>query len=404
MPPTQERAERELVLQIALGTPLMSTKGLGAPDVEAAYSRAWEICQGECDKPELFPVLWGLWSFYLARADWPRTRDLGNRFLTLAEEEQDEDLLMEAHRGLAATFMHLGQFGAALDHAEQGIALYDPRRHHEHAFLFGHDPGVVSLLYAAHVLWTLGYPDQGLARLQEALDLARDLDHPVSVALAQGHAASHYYLRRESRPALQAAQAAIDVSTEHGFPLWLALGSILRGWVLTEQGQVEEGIAAMRRAWASWRATGAKMERPAIATILADVYGQQGEVAEGLTSIDQALDLMEETNERWWEAEALRVKGQLLFVQSESASSDDMRNVEACFRRAIEVAQRREAKVWELRATVDLSRLLRRQGRRNEAQRALSDIYGWFTEGLETPDLVKAKHLLEELRDESGTV
>ena len=404
MPQTQERAEQELVLQVALGTPLMSTKGLGAPDVEAVYSRAWEICQGECDKPELFPALWGLWSFYLARADWPRTRDLGNRFLALAEREQDEDLLMEAHRGLGATFMHLGQFGAALDHAEQGIALYDPRQHHEHAFLFGHDPGVVSLLYAAHVLWTLGYPDQGLARLQEALDLAGDLDHPVSIALAQGHAASHYYLRRESRPALRAAEAAIHVSTEHGFPLWLALGSILRGWALTEQGQVEEGIVTMRSAWASWRATGAKMERPAIATILADVYGEQGQVAEGLTLIEEALDLMEETNERWWEAEAHRVKGQLLLVQSESASEGDLSQVEACFRRAIGVAQRQQAKVWELRATVDLSRVLQRQGRLEEARRGLSDIYGWFSEGFETPDLVEAKHLLKELADESGSV
>ena len=145
------------------------------------------------------------------------------------------------------------------------------------------------------------------------------------------------------------------------------------------------------------------MERPAIATILADVYGKQGQVVEGLTLIEEALDLMEETNERWWEAEAHRVKGQLLLVQSESTDEGDLSKVEVCFRRSIEVAQRQQAKTWELRATVDLSRLLRRQGRLEEARRALSDTYGWFTEGFETPDLVEAKRLLEELSGEVET-
>jgi predicted ATPase len=178
---TPERKQQELSLQMALGLALTFTKGYAVPEVEHAYTRAYELCQQLEETPQLFPVLMGLITFYAVRAKLQTARELAEQSLRLAQQAQDPALLLEAHRARAQVVFPLGELTLARTHLEQGLALYDPRQHHAHAFLYGHDPGVFCLIHLAAVLWTLGYPDQASQRDQEALTLAKELGHPFTL-------------------------------------------------------------------------------------------------------------------------------------------------------------------------------------------------------------------------------
>jgi tetratricopeptide (TPR) repeat protein len=178
-PSTPERDRQELALQIALGLPLMATKGWGAPEVKQVYTRARELCQqvGEA-RPQLFSVLFGLYSFYYTQAELQTAHELGEQCLSLAQSLQDPALLLEAHLLRGLPLYSLGEFVPARAHFAQGIALYDSQQHRSHTLIYGQDPGVVSWVFTAYVVWHLGYPDQALKRSQEALALAQELSHP----------------------------------------------------------------------------------------------------------------------------------------------------------------------------------------------------------------------------------
>jgi predicted ATPase len=417
LPDTPERSQQELTLQIALGIPLIAAKGYGVPEVEKAYTRARELCQqvGEAP-PQLFSVLWGLFTFYYSQAEYETTRELGKQCLSLAQSVQDPDLLLEAHLLQGFPLYSLGEFAPAREQYEQGLALYDPQQHRSHAFLYGQDPGVCCGVYTAYALWHLGYPDQGLKKIHEAVTLAQELSHPFSLALALNWAAISHQFRREGHLAQERAEAAITLSTEQGFPFCVAWGTILRGWVLAEQGQEEEGIAQMRQGIAAWRATGAEVWRPYFLALLAEAYGKVGHTEEGLSVVAEALALVDKTGERFYEAELYRLKGELTLQQfqvsgskfqvensSESRVRSPAAEAEACFWKAIEIARKQQAKSWELRAATSLARLWQQQGKPREAHEMLAEIYGWFTEGFDTKDLQDAKALLEELESTAGT-
>ncbi len=182
LPDTPQRTQQELTLQIALGVPLVATKGLATPEVEQIYTRARELCRQVGETPRLFPVLWGLWNFYLVRGELATACEMGEQLFTMARSIQDPSLLLEAHDALGTTLLFLGEFAPAREHLEQGIALYDPRQHHSLTFLYGgEDPGAVCLLWASWTLWMLGYADQALKRSQEALTLAHELADPYNL-------------------------------------------------------------------------------------------------------------------------------------------------------------------------------------------------------------------------------
>jgi predicted ATPase len=207
-----------------------------------------------------------------------------------------------------------------------------------------------------------------------------------------------HHLRRRMQATQEMAEATIALSTEHGFPHWLAQGVIYRGWALAEQGQREEGIAQMREGLAAWRAVGAEMGRPYYLALLAEVHGEEGQAEAGLALLAEALATIKETRECNYEAELYRLKGELLLMMGDETEAEvSFHQAESCFQHAIEVARRQSAKSWELRAATSLSRLWKKQGRREEARQLLAEIYGWFTEGFDTPDLKEAKALLEEL-------
>jgi predicted ATPase len=361
------------------------------------------------ETPQLFPVLWGLWMFHTTRGELQTTRELGEQLLSLAQSVQDPALLLQAHHALGNTSFWLGEVASAQAHLEQSIALYDPQQHRSHAFLYGgHDPGACCRSFAALTLWLLGYPDQALKRSQEALTLARALSHPHSLAHALSLAAKFHQFRREGQAAQGRAEAAITLSTEQGFPLWLAWGTIQRGWALAEQGQGEEGIAQIHQGIAAIQATGAEFQRTYFLALLAEAYGKRGQAEEGLTVLAEALGVVDKNEERYYEAELYRLKGTLTLqskVQSpkskvyipQSAFRNPQSEAEECFWKAIEIARRQSAKSLELRATVSLARLWQRQGKQKEAHDILAEIYSWFTEGFDAKDLQEAKAMLDEL-------
>jgi predicted ATPase len=289
----------------------------------------------------------------------------------------------------------LGATAAAHVHFTQDIVLDDRQQHRASAFLYGDDAGVVCRSHAARALWSLGYPDQGLARNDEAVTLAQQMVHPFSLGYALSNAAIFHQLRREERCTEEHTEATICLAKDQGFPYWMAVGSLMRGWALAQQGQAQEGIAQIEQGLRAYRATGAELWRPYLLALLAEAHGTIGEPEAGLTALAEALTLAETTGERWYESELYRLKGALLLQQSPGNSTE----AETCFQHAISIAQSQQAKSWELRATTSLARLWQQQGKRQEAHDLLAPVYHWFTEGFDTADLKDAKALLHKLED-----
>jgi predicted ATPase len=392
LPDTPERVQSELTLQTTLGPALMTTKGFAAPEVAAIYNRARELCQQAEETPELFPVLWGMWLMYLARAEHEMARELGEQCLSLAQRLDAPALLLEAHFALGGSWFYLGQLCQAHAHLEQGIRTYDPQQHHTLAFRYGNvDPGVMCLAMGGLTLWMLGYPDQALARVNEALTLARNLEHPFTLARGLYWTTILHQVRREWQVVSERAETMITVATEHQVALMLALGPIMRGWALAMQGQGAEGLTQLCQGLDAYRATGAEYQRPHFLSLLAEVQGSLGQPEAGLTALSEALTLVETTGERYYEAELHRLQGELLLQHA----APEVSHAEACFQQSLDIARGQQAKSLELRAAMSLGRLWQQQGKRQEVRALLAGVYGWFTEGFDTADLQEARALLQ---------
>jgi class 3 adenylate cyclase/predicted ATPase len=393
LPETPQRLQRAVDMHITLGVSLIATKGWAAPEVRKTYTSARQLCEHLDEPHQLFPVLWGLWSYYLVRAEYQTAHTLGEQLLTLAQQTQDAAMLLVAHRTLGATLFFLGVAASASTHLAQGIALDDPQQHHASTFLYGEDTGVVCRSHATAALWSLGYPDQGLARNEEAVTLAQRMVHPYTLCYVLNMAVLLHQLRREMRVAQERAEALISLAKEQGFSYMMAVGSLLRGWTLAQQGQAQEGIEQMHQGLRAFRATGAEIVRPYWLVLLAEAHGTIGQPETGLTMLTEALALVDTTGERWYEPELYRLKGELLLQQS----LDHQGEAEACFHKALNIARSQQAKSFELRTATSLARLWQRQGKRQEAHDLLAPVYNWFTEGFTTADLKDAKALLDEL-------
>ena len=393
LPETPARAQQELALQVALGTALQATQGYGAPEVEKVYTRARELCQQGGDPAQCFAVLWGLYAYYLAGAELRAALELGEQCLALAQRTADASLRMEAHRALGNILLCQGEFVPARAHLEQASALYDPQQHRFHALVYAGDPGVACRSFIAWTLWFLGYPDQALQSSHQALTLAQDLSHPYSLGFALYRAARLHQYRREGQPALARAEACVTLCTAQGFTYLAAMGTVSRGWALAWQGQGAEGIRQICQGLAVSRATGTVRHQVYVLALLAEAYQSSGQSQAGLDVVAEALAGVDATEERWYEAELHRLKGELLLRQA----VPDAPQAETCFQQALAVARHQQAKSWELRAAMSLSRLWQQQGKRAAAYTLLAPLYAWFTEGFDTADLQEARALLEAL-------
>jgi predicted ATPase len=392
LPRTIERDKQELVLQTTLGPAWMAARGPAAPEVERVYTHALELCQQVGETPHRFSVLFGLFEFYLLRAELQTAHELGEQLLCVAQQERDVARLLLAHGALGVTLCSLGGLSAARLHLEQGIALYGPQQHHALVSLYPADPGVHCLSYAARVLLLLGYTNQALQRSRAALGLAHELAHPFSLAYALNHVGWVHQHLGDVQETRTLAEGLITLAIEHGFPHRVAQGMILRGWALAKQGREEEGLSQIREGLAAYQTMEAKLGQARAFGLLAEVYWQVGQAEEGLWVLDEALTGMHQYEGRHlFEAELYWLRGELLLTRSLEHRAE----AEVCFRQAVDIAHRQSAKLLELRAIMSLSRLWYTHGKQQEARQQLAEIYGWFTEGLETAALRAAKATLE---------
>jgi predicted ATPase len=393
LPETPAHAQQELDLLTALGPALIAAKGSAAPEVEQTYARARALCAQIGETPQLFPTLRGLCRFYHNRGVLLMARELGEQLYRLAQHAVAPTPCLEANEALGDTLFFLGEYAPAWTHLDQGIALTDLVA--QQALTLRHDvaPGVRCLAVAALTRWCLGYPTQAVRRSQEALAMAQELTHPQSLAFAQ-HFAAYLHHRRREVPAVQAqADTLLTLATVQGFPLYLGFATCWRGWALALQSQGTAGIEQMQQGLAALLAIGQALSRPFYLVLLAEAAGHVGQIEQGLGLLTEALTAFEVSGRGDLLAEAHRLQGALLLHQA----SPDVAQAEACFQQALTIARCQQAKSWELRAAMSLSRLWQQQGKRDTARELLAPIYSWFTEGFDTADLQDAKALLEEL-------
>ena len=396
-PENPEHTRQELMLHLAMGPPLSTLKGFAALEVEAACSRAYKLCQQVGGARLQFPALWGLWHYYLVKSDFPKAVTLSKKLFGLAQTTNDHSFLSDAYRAIGETFLWSGEFSQANEYFEKGIDLTGTSQRHSYV---AESSDVSCRFFSAIALWFLGYPDQALLRSREAITRAQQLNHPFSLSAAHHFAGWLHLLRRESQLTLEHADTAMAIAADQGFVFFIAYDTMLKGWALAENGQMKDGISLLREGLVAFQATGTKVLVPQWMVVLAELYGIFGQVEDALSTLAEAQILSEKNNgERYFIAELLRLKGQLLIQRKKDKMQKASNYDESAtyLLNAIKLAQQQDAKSLELRAAVSLSRIWQSQGKKSDAFDLLSGIYGWFEEGFDTPDLIAAKVLLEEL-------
>jgi tetratricopeptide (TPR) repeat protein len=392
LPSTSERLLEEVRLQMALTTPLIAIKGYTAPEVERACNRALELCQQLGDVPELFAVLGGLGSIYFNRSELEISLELARRMLRLAETQQDPVLLLWSHYALGFNFASQGILKSARDHLERSIALYEPRKGGSYGFV--QDPGPTAMAMLAHKVYQLGYPDQALDRIRQAMTLAKSLSHPFTLAWVLRSAGELYWRRGDKLTAQELWEEKAALCNSQGFEPLLASASLFLGFALVDEGRGEAGIAKMQDALAGRSHALTIGEKVRGLALLALALGKMGEADQGLEKIDEALALAKQAKKFGDFYLLYLFKGQLLLMKNAAG----LRKAKQCFSTALGIARDQNAKSDELRAATPLAKLMAQQGRREQARVMLCKIYNWFTEGFDTIDLKQAKASLEQLQ------
>jgi predicted ATPase len=391
LPDNPERQRQELELCSALGSVLQAVKGLAAPDTGYAYARARALWEQLGSPSEFLQVPFGQSFYHALRGEFDLAQRLDEDLLRLSRQGNDAAGLVLGHQSSGRDLMFAGTFASSRWHSEQVLALYDPISHRLLAHQAGFHPHVGAEAVLGIVLFCLGFPDGARAHSNVAICEARRLAHPPSLAVSLSLGAVLLSNVGDNSTLDERADELVAVTTEQGFPQWRAAGTIYRGWIKAINGEVAEGISLLRSGSSAFRAIGTEAWMPQNFALLAKACEMAGEIEEGLTVLDDAFQIVETTGERWLAAELNRHKGQLLLRQGHTAAAEEL------YRRALSIAVEQEARLWELRAATSLARLRRDQGRRAEARDLLAPVYGWFTEGFDTPDLKEAKALLDEL-------
>ena len=313
LPNTLERAQSELNLQLLLGTQLSMSKGFAATEAERAYVRARELCDQVGETPQRFMALGGLFTFHLTRAELKTAGDIAAQLLRFAHSSSFDAFFVWADLCQGLVLHATGDIASARQHIEQSIARYDPQTHR---FPAVQDPGVLSLSQAAEVLCLLGYPEQALRRSHEALTLAREVAHPLSLSHALFVATRVHQMRGEPRLAQECARELSVLCHEQGLGTHAAGATLLQGWGMIEEGQAEAGVVLMQQGVAAYQRVGSALNQPYVLALLAEVYAKIGHREAGRQMIAEAFARMDTSGERWYEAELYRLRGELLLTQT----------------------------------------------------------------------------------------
>jgi class 3 adenylate cyclase/predicted ATPase len=384
LPDIPERQRQELELHSGLGEALKVAKGYAAPETGDAYARARALWEELGSPSEFLGVPFGQSVYHLYRGELDLALRLDEDLLRLTSQRADAAGLILGHLSSGRDLFFVGRFALSRSHLEEALALYDSN---SSRWLI--EQAGASSAYLGIVLFCAGYPDQAMALSTAALADTRRQAHPPSLAGCLATCIRLSLTAGDNAALGEWLDELVMITTEQGFPHWRAMITICRGWVAVKSGDVAEGISLVRSGSAASRTYSAW--RPHNIALLATVCEIAEQIDEALNLMDEALQIVENTGERWFEAELYRHKGKLLLRQGHTEVAEEF------YRKALSISQEQEAKMWELRAAVSLARLRRDQGRRDEVRDLLAPVYGWFTEGFDTPDLKDAKALLDEL-------
>ncbi len=389
MPATPERDRQELELLVTLGVPVVLVRGHGASEVGTVYERARQIGDGLGESPHRFQVLMGLRRYYFHHGSLLEAFKLGEEMTSAAGDLLE---LARAYMMQGEVLLAQGEFWQARECLESGLVLDDPGQSGSQVLSYGNDTSIGLRMFDIQVKWMLGYPDQARIEAERLLERATALGHPFSLACALFWTALLSLLLGDVRTVQEQAEAIRTISAEHSFVLYGGSALTLQGWVLVEAGQIEDGMALMHRGLGELQNARTIPFYTGGWAFLAEACGKAGKIQDGLEAIGEAEAYAAQTGAYSWQAEHLRLKGELL--QQAGASPSE---VEACYRQALDLARSQAAKSWELRIATSAARFLCDQGREAEARHLLGEVYSWFTEGFETADLSRAKALLQDL-------
>jgi class 3 adenylate cyclase/tetratricopeptide (TPR) repeat protein len=382
----------ELALQILRGAAYRALRGFASSDTERSFTRARELCELLEDGPRLIEARRGLFSCYYARGALAAAREEGLAVARLGGRSGDRGSRMLGHWMSGCVAFWQGEFGAARQELEEAFSLYDADAQRANPLALQIDPGVNALFHLSWTLWILGYPDQAVAASNNAIQAARRLAQPFALAMALFFACATRACCGHSAAVRQMLDELIALTTQHGLGYLGSCALVLEGQELIARGECAAGLDHIGRAFSEFQAQEAGVGLPWAMSISVLGYAGLGRRKEGLGVLVKAQGAASRNGERHWEAELMRLKGELLLLEPKHEGE-----AEACFRESIELARRQGARSLELRAAVSLARLLARQGKRESAQRTLSEVYGGFTEGLDTTDLRTAAAALKDL-------
>ena len=392
LPETPERDSQEVSLQTNLGQSLLQIKGWSSLEVKEALGRASELINRIGEAPEYFQVMYGLFTYYIGNADYKSALEVAERCLVAAQRNKDPIPMLVAQRNVGTAMFQMGETASAQQHFLQGISRSDVQQHRSLALIYNVEPTCAALCWSARNVWLLGYPDQASNQIQEALALAQEVSHTFNIAYVQDRAVIFYIETRSTEIAMNTTESFHELLREQQFALYLVWATINQGACWAQMGRAQDGIAGMRQGLDDYAKMGPPAVRPEFLAWFAEANLSAMNSKIGLEALTEAFALVEETGERYWEAELYRIKGDLLLLPEGNEVE-----AEEYFKQAIQVARSQSAKSLELRAAMSLTRLWQKHGKNKDARELLEETYGWFTEGFETPDLIDAKALLEEL-------
>lgn len=393
LPEGEARWNIDLGVQLLLGPALGMTCGHAAPETEEAHLHANELCHRLGNTQVQFPILYGLWAVYAVRPEYTKSLEFGAQLLQIAEATGQSNLRILAHNALGYSKFNMGDILGAHHHYLRGSEVHDKNLHRHLSAQVGNDPYAQILFMDAWILVMLGFPDQAGQKFAAALEWANEVNHPFTVCFTLLMVCNYHQFMYQPEQALEIAEQLTTLSQEHGFLVWNIVGKLFSGWARAMQGDsnAPSQMDAVLRLPLNQPST-----RVYLLSRVVEAYLRFDRFAEASTVLEEAEELCEKWDERFWSAELFRLRGKLQL----HFAPHDLATAEATIRRGLAVAQLQKALALELRSAMELAALLRLQSRQEEGLLLVQGVMERFTEGFGTHDLQKAAQMIEQLTAE----